>query len=197
MDEQQKNLKTLRENISNAQWNLCLENMRQLLQYISRNDTLKIVLDMVKRFLIEILNNNLNNETIVYIAQNLNFTTIDDIQEQMEKINQLFKNKYSEPGVNNFRTAIKQLLELSEFNYPSDDYINTVVNIISGLLLAITLFDWGSRKPDLWQKWFLQKSEDDVFILARYYVNDTKVIELNRIIWMQLANDIELTLQSK
>lgn len=191
----QEALTGLRVAVSVHQWNDCQKNVSQLLLVISQIDVAYIVTRQIKRFLNDVLNNYPTDEHIIDAISSLEaFTSLPTLLDSAKRIYSVLEIRSNEPGINNFRNALKRLMNSATMRDASDEYIETIVDVLSGILMGILDFEWGNYNRELWNKAFWHTSRNDMFIRVKYFWSDPKIIQLNKELWNEIADDIEVAL---
>lgn len=197
-EQQQETLRILRVAAEQDQWNLCRENVRKLLPDVKQNDGIRIIIRQVVRFLSDFLNAHPEQQEIKKSIDGLNhLQSLEAVSEQVKSIHTLMEKNWDDPGVSNFRNALKKLARLQQFDNRSDEYFETFIEILSGTLMAILAHNWGRENLELWHRWFYRKKPGDFFILAKYFQPHPKTIELSKSLWIEIADEIEMALRPK
>jgi hypothetical protein len=196
MSEQQEAIQNLRIAASQRQWNLCCETVGQLLPYLSRSDTLHILLNLSRNFLANLFHSLPQDEKISDLIRLLdNIPSYEAFSTQGQLIDVALESKYTYPGINNYRHALRKVAQLTQLNYLSEAYIETWIDILSGILMGTLAHAWGSQNPELWQEWFHRETRESAFILAKFSSNP-ETIALDESLWNQVADDIEVAIRA-
>lgn len=192
-NNRETNLKQLRSVESTKKWNDCRENVRLLLQHMTEVGIVRMLLRQIERFLTDVHKSYPDDKDIsAEISELGDVTSLKSLLASASSINAIFEKHSSEPGINNFRNALKRLMRLESIETLSVDYYDTMVDVLSGILMAILDHQWGRNNLDLWQRSFWQKTREDALIRVKHFWPSPETVELNRELWSTVADDIEV-----
>lgn len=191
-----KQLQELYSASKSLDWNTCLEALKKLLPLLSRTDALRIIFVYVRQFIA-----GFSNDKILDIWNvELNYTQVQSTYQKYQNLKDLhsaLENYTIEPGVSNFRNAIKKLINLIEVKEWGQTENEVLVEIFAGVLMGLLLADWGRENHELWNRWYQRESRSDMFILATDFWPDLKTKQMIRRLWHSVAKNIEDALSSK
>jgi hypothetical protein len=191
-DIQENHLKKLRNVESTRQWNECRENVRILLTHMTEIAIVRVLLRQIARFLTDAQKTYPHDEDIIAeISQLEDVTSLKLLFESATSINVILHKRSKEPGINNFRNALKRLQKVGSIESASADYYDTILDVLSGILMAILDHQWGENNPELWHKSFWQETREDAFIRVKHFWSNPKTFQLNKALWNAVADDIE------
>jgi hypothetical protein len=195
IDNHQEYIVRLRDAASKRQWNECRESVRLLLPALPQSGIVHILTRQIKRFLSDMSHTDPNEPAISDEVSALeNNKSLEKLLSTSNAIYSLLEIRCNEPGINNFRNALKCLTRAGTIDNSSDDYFDALVDVLSDILMAILDHAWGNQNYDLWRKSFWQESRDDAFIRVKHFWPDPKTIELNKELWNIVADDVEAAL---
>lgn len=194
-DYQRESLKKLRDSAALDEWSLCRENTAKLLADLSEFDITQIIHKQLNEFLFAIRNSSSPAEDIQEAIEALNsVNSFDSLKQQAGIVYSLTRNRASQPGINNYRNALKLLSQPDAFGKSNKSTPEIALDVISGVLMAILDYSWGHRNTELWLRSFRHETKEDFFIRARHFISDPQVIELSKSLWIEVANDLEVAL---
>jgi hypothetical protein len=185
----QQDIHVLREA---ADWVACRDRLAALAINLRLEDLINMIVDQANAFLFLYAESVPNDDSILASIDALrDITTLAQLAMAGQTVRSLLQGKAKTPGINTFRNVMRDIAQLNmEFvQFLSDDV--TFADIISGLIMASSDYQWGSKHRDLWQRAFELKQREDYFIRSIYFVKDSEVINLNHRLWNQVANEIE------
>lgn len=194
-DNYQERLASLRNAASTRQWNDCRENVKSLLTATPQVDIARLITRQIKRFLSNASNTYPDDTEVVNEISSLGeVTSFKMMLDRTKRIYLVLEKRSNQPGVNNFRNALKHLMNLDVIEGSPEKYFDDLTDALSGILMAILSHEWGKRNQDLWNKSFRQEARSDAFILAKHFWPDPGTVALNEKLWNEVADDIEAAL---
>lgn len=194
---QKEILDSLRAAAERDQWNLCRDTVTMLLRVLPPAAELEIVTKHIRRFLVDFARSHPQDEDIAHFIGTVYRKTDDKaLRHDVEHIETMLDKYWDEPGVSNFRNALKRLSRLSESTSCQSEYIDAVVNILSGVIMAIDIHNWGKANHSLWQLFFKDNPTAGIMTLAKHW-SDPERVQLRKSIWFDVANDIEMMLSAE
>lgn len=185
-------LAELRIAASTRQWNECRKNVKSLLTAIPQVDIARILTKQIKHFLSNASNTYPDDTDIVdEISCLVEVNSFRMMLDCVKRIYSILEKRSNQPGINNFRNALKHLMTLDVIEGSPEKYLDDLIDVLSGILMAILSHEWGNQNQDLWNKSFEQRSRSDAFILAKHFWPDPRTVALNEKLWNEVADDIE------
>jgi hypothetical protein len=182
-----KQLQELYEASESSDWNGCLEALRKLLPLLSKQDALSILFVYINQF----ITGYSNDKTLDIWQVQLNCTQIGSTNQNLKDLHLALEIYTIEPGVSNFRNAIKKLINLIEVKVWGQTENEVLLETFAGVLMGILLADWGRENHDSWNRWYQRESRSDMFILATDFWPSLKTKQMIRRLWQSVAKNIE------
>ena len=197
MNEQQhETLETLRNAAKQDQWNLCREILAKLLPDVRQTDSIKIVVRRANRFLSDLSQFHPEDANIIKSIEALNdIKSLEALNQQGQLIDPVLEKYWDWPGVSNFRNAFKGISKPQQYFEHSGKYIDTIVSLLSGILMATTTNGYWGGNPEFSKTFFGSDVRKSVVMLAKHN-SDPKQIALRTSLWVEVANDLEMALQA-
>jgi hypothetical protein len=119
-------------------------------------------------------------------------TNVGSASDSFDRLDSFLLGKSGQPGVNNFRNALRKV---RNSEHPESLSSDRAIDALSGILMAILSYSWGITHLELWKRSFHQQAHKDAFILAKHFWRDPNTMQLNRELWNDVANDLEAALK--
>lgn len=192
-EDQQHVLVRLYTAARNDQWELCRENTRELLLNVDPIDATRIIVKQARRFLDDFSHTHPEDQDIDKTVQSLSeVTSPTTFSEQAQRIDTLLQRYWAHPGVSNYRKGLKLASTLHQFGDFTSEYINTVVDTLSTIIVAIDTHNWAHLNLSLWNRML---EADDATVLSIAW-SDPESIELRKSLWIEIAFDLGAALQT-
>ncbi len=88
-----------------------------------------------------------------------------------------------------------EVSSLPQFEDRPNEYMDTIVSVLAGIVMAIETQNWGYIDLEQWKKFFAPDPQEGIFMLAKQW-SDPKNVELRKMLWTEIANDIETALHA-
>ncbi len=195
MSKPQEILLSLRTFASQREWNLCRETVREMLPLLEQNNTLPIILHPSMQFLQDLLSALPQDEKIPHLIALLDeASSYEDLGARGQVLDKSLEDKSNHPGILNYRNALRKVTQLQQLEYLSNAYLDTWVDILSEILVAVLGHAWGYQNLELWQQWFYGRSRE-AMLIPGYFWASPGYIALEAALWNQVADDIEAAFQ--
>lgn len=177
-------------------WTSCRQSLAILAHTLNQEYVVDIILDQARQFLVQYLEDTPDDPAISEAISVLaGVDGLEDLSSNSQKIRDILQPKAGTPGINTYRSAMREIGQIAAFDCTSEEDIELFVNAISAIILATEDYVWGVKHRELWQKSFELKNREDFFIRANHFVTDPLVIDLNKKLWGQIAEAIEKAFQ--
>ncbi len=195
---QQQALENLRAAAAQDQWMLCRENIIRLFPELNQSDVIKIVVNQAHRFLSDLSHIHPNDKDLVQLVEALrSATSLEMLDQQGRLIDPILQRYWDWPGVSNFRNGFKGISKPQQYFDHSGEFIDTAVSLVLTLLTAIGLnSNWGANPDDFSKTFFGPDIREAVFMLA-HNRSAPQQVEFRESLWIAIANDIEMALQTQ
>jgi hypothetical protein len=198
MNEQQKEtLHALRIAIEQDQRQLCREILAQLLTDLKKTDSIKIIVKQAQQFLSDLFQAHPQDDSLGKAVEGFNnITSLEALDQQGRLVDPLLDKYWNLPGVSNFRNAFKGLSKPQQYFNHSGEYIDTLVSILSSILLAIVMNKYWSSDPEFSKTFFGPDVKKAIFMLAEHHSNP-KQIALRASLWLEIVDEIDNALRTR
>lgn len=174
----------MRKASADEDWDLFLHAMRSLLCLLDHDTLVTILSDYVKLFIAQYFRTNPQHE------HEMGNPLLKVGHVATDNVLTVFDGHKAEPGVNNFRKAVRKMGDLFNLEYCTEEYADTFVSSITNLLIAIPLQSWGTENTSLYNQSLHGTKNEDMLILAIHYNKDPKRIETDKSLKNQLTDYI-------
>lgn len=190
--EFQNHIQTLRNTGSFKDWESARNALSKLSTGIDATVVSQIVRLLSKRFLQENLKYATDESTLQQLANQFNnVQDLNELRESAREIREKLKSRARKPGINNFRSAMRDVDQLLKFDASSQEDIELFVDAVSGIIMATLDCQWGGQNPTLWLRAFEHKNKEDFLIRANHFATDSVVSELNSELWGLVADTFQ------
>lgn len=180
-------------------WDACAEAFQHLAPSLSEAFLDSLVATRTSRYLQILRQQHPEAHSLRSIVAALTTveSTIASRYARLAVVVDALKSFWPEPGTNNLRGAINRYLVLifPEHKFNRDFATTNAAEVVAGLVGALAIQKWGNANPDLWRRWFEQRTRDDFFILARYYASNPDVVAHRATLWSEVAADVSRHLE--
>jgi hypothetical protein len=177
-------------------WTSCRESLAVLATTLNQENVVDIILDQERQFLLRYLEDTPDDPAISKaISVMASVDGLEDLRSKSQIIRNILQGKAGTPGINTYRSAMREIGQIAAFDCTSIEDIELFVNAVSAIILATEDYVWGVKHRELWQKSFEHKNREDFFIRANHFVTDPQIIDLNKKLWSQIAEAIEKAIQ--
>lgn len=193
--QQQETLKALRSAAEQDRWDLYREMLAKLLANLKQTASIGIIAKQAQRFLSDLSRAHPEDERIGRAIESLNdITTLDTLDHQGWFIDSLLNDYWDWPGVSNYRNSFKGISKPEQYFEHSGEYIDSLVSILSGIVIAIETNSYWGGNPEYSQTFFGSDVRKAVFMLARHH-SDPNQVAFRVSLWIEIANELEIALQ--
>lgn len=192
--EQQENLEKLRNAAEQDEWNVCREMIGILLPQLNPIDVAQLIAKQTRQFLSDLSQFNSQDADLIQAMDLFNdIPLLKVLDQQGQKVHPLLEKYWKWPGVSNFRNSLKGISRPQQYFEHDGEYKDTVVSIISGILMAIaTNAYWGGN--DEFSKTFFGSDNRAALMMLVKADKDPQNVEIRKLVWTELADDIEVLL---
>ncbi len=195
-EQQQEILEALRNAAKQDQWNQYRESLAKLLPDLKENDSIKIIVRWAQRFLSDFFRFHPEDENIGRAIEALNnITSLEGLNQQGQLIDSLLDKYWNWPGVSNFRSVFKGISKPNQYFGHSGEYIDTIISLLSNILLAIETNNYWGDNPEFSKTFFGPDVHKAIFMLVRHH-SDPKQIALRQSLRIEMINDLDAALQA-
>ena len=189
--DQKANLDKLWNAVELDQWNVCREIIGILLPQINPIDVAQMIAKQARRFLSDLSQFNSQDENLVQAIDLFNdIPSLEVLNQQGKQVHALLEKYWKWPGVSNFRNAMKGISKPQQYFEHDGEYKDTVVSIISGILMAIaTNAYWGGN--DEFSRTFFGSDNRAALMMLVKANKDPKNVEIRKSLWTELADEIQ------
>jgi hypothetical protein len=193
MNEDQKtNLEKLRKAAEQDQWNVCREMIGILLPQVNSVDVAQMIAKQAQRFLSDLSQSNPQDEALVKAVELFNgITSLETLDRQGKQVHALLENYWKWPGVSNFRNSLKGISKPQQYFEHDGEYKDTVVSIVSGILMAIATNAYWGGNSEFSETFFGSDNRAALMMLVKAN-NDPKNVEIRKSLWTEVADEIAL-----
>lgn len=189
----EKELKLMETASESRNWEAFLEGLRSIVCAINHKELIKILLSYISIFMIDFL--AVNSQYQAEYDTSLT-TDYDQISlKHLVSVLEIAEQHKGEPGVNNFRKAVRYLQNLIELDRCDENYIEAVTYSVTNLLIAIPAQSWGLQNADLYYQWLHGTSNEDLLILARHFDTNPTQTDGQKELFQQFVGDIKSLLK--
>ncbi|CAG0988682.1 hypothetical protein ANRL4_02325 [Anaerolineae bacterium] len=175
-------------------WVLCRESLTMLATKLREDDAVGIILFQARWLPMQGLEDDPGDLLMQMVYSALaNVSGLASLKLSAEAIRDALESRTGTPGVNNYRSAMRELGQLKAFEVTSNTDIELFVDVVSAIMMASLDYWWGTRNKDLWLRSFEHKHREDFFIRTHHFMTDPGVIMLNNHLWKQVVEAIEGT----
>lgn len=195
-DEQiYKKLSQLRLASNSNDWTLC----REILQSLVCDIDPQLIRSLIFKYIKQFMNNELCARVGIDLTTKVRSLRIvtSSIKEKLTGDNAQLAQILYEPGVSNFRGTLSRIIDFLQLDYCTERYAEGFTSVISGLFMALLLQKWGEDNLELWYKWRMGITTDDMAILSKHFWRHPKTIKLSGLLWSQIVDCIEEVTFSK
>ncbi len=119
--------------------------------------------------------------------------SLEMLDQQGKQVHTLLEKYWRWPGVSNFRNSFKGISKPQQYFEHDGEYKDTVVDIVSGNLMAIAINAyWGGNEE--FSKTFFGADNRAALMMLVKADKDPKNVEIRKSLWTDLADDIEVAL---
>lgn len=173
-------------------WDTCRMCIAELLPEIKEADVAVIIQKRMKRFLNDFSQSVDVSKAVETLEEDC--SSFDVLTKQAQFIYSLLKDREPSPGLPNYRNVLKKLAGMKAARSPEN--VETIVDIFSGMVVAIMDYHRGSKNPEMWKKWLYFKTKEDFIEGTKYFSSDLESKELIKLLWLELAADMEIALSN-
>jgi len=195
-EQQQETLEGLRNAAKQDQVKQFLEILPKLLSDLKQTDSIKIVVKHALQFLSDLSRFHPEDENIARAIEGFNnITSLEALNQQGQLIDPLLDKYWDWPGVSNYRKAFKGISKPQQSFNHSGEYIDTIVSILTNILLATESTNyWGDNPEEFSKTFFGPDVHKAIFMLVKHH-SHPKQIAIRTSLWVELVNDLDRALQ--
>lgn len=181
-------IQRLRSEASEKHWGKCREIAGELMKELKNADMIKLVQTHMKRFLLicqRTYSSDSIFDSVIEIIRDTN--SLQELKDQITEILNQLDGKCDPDyiGMNSFRSSLNEFKRLSSLS------VEGILDVVSGIHMAILTHTWGIDNLELWTQWYRQESPEAKSILAKYFWPNVETQELYKKCWNYTADIVQ------